>query len=201
MAHLRRSQSNGNSSRHEQVNMQERIQPPMRGYGCGTTYDEEGEQRRARQGESSGHDYVPSRPGEHIHDGAARTGGSRDGAAETQRALAQVDERIRRQVCQALSDAPDLDASAVEVTVNEREVTLEGSVQDQRAKFEAEDRSAGVFAVRAVRNQLRTEKTVIGDVGALLGADASEPRIQKDHAGLGPQSRTRSTSNDHSKRD
>lgn len=124
-----------------------------------------------------------------------------DPAHETKRALAEVDERIRRQVRQVLSDAPDLDASAIDITVAEREVTLRGRVQDQRAKFEAEDRTAGVFAVRAVDNQLHTEETMIGDVGALIGADRAEPQIQKNYAGVGPQSHTRSDDNDHSERD
>jgi hypothetical protein len=68
------------------------------------------------------------------------------------------DERVREDVCDALTYRGDLDATDIEVTVKEGEVTLEGTVTDRRSKRIAEEVCEGVLGVRDVHNRLRIRK-------------------------------------------
>ncbi|MEW5849110.1 MAG: BON domain-containing protein [Myxococcota bacterium] len=65
------------------------------------------------------------------------------------------DQRIYEDVCDALTDHHELDASDIEVTVVNGEVTLRGTVSSRGGKRLAEDLSAQVRGVREVHNQLR----------------------------------------------
>jgi osmotically-inducible protein OsmY len=51
-------------------------------------------------------------------------------------------------VCDWLADAPDIDASYIEVRTNNGEVTLSGSVNDRKQKRRAEDLIEVVSGVR-----------------------------------------------------
>jgi osmotically-inducible protein OsmY len=62
-------------------------------------------------------------------------------------------------VADNLSDAPDIDASEMEVTVNEGEVTLSGTVRTRYEKRRSEDVSERVAGVRDVHNNLRVHST------------------------------------------
>jgi osmotically-inducible protein OsmY len=65
------------------------------------------------------------------------------------------DERIAEDVCDRLSDAPDIDASTIEVLVTDGDVTLSGTVTNRSAKRRSEDLVEDVSGVREVRNHLR----------------------------------------------
>jgi hypothetical protein len=65
------------------------------------------------------------------------------------------DERIREMVCESLAEDDQLDASHIEVAVSQGDVTLSGTVDDRRAKRDAEDCAYSVSGVRDVQNQLR----------------------------------------------
>ena len=67
------------------------------------------------------------------------------------------DERIRELVCDDLMDDPWLDASGIEVTVKDGEVTLSGTVEDRDAKRWAEDVAEHTGGVKHVQNNLRVE--------------------------------------------
>ena len=69
----------------------------------------------------------------------------------------RTDERIREDVCETLMEDEDLDASEIEVTVTEGEVTLTGTVASRLDKRYAEDLTANVSGVRDVNNMLRME--------------------------------------------
>jgi hypothetical protein len=73
------------------------------------------------------------------------------------RNVMRADDRIREDVCEALMDDEDLDASEIEVIVADGEVTLVGTVASRLDKRLAEDLSANVSGVRDVNNQLRTQ--------------------------------------------
>jgi osmotically-inducible protein OsmY len=68
------------------------------------------------------------------------------------------DERIREDVCDRLSSQYDVDASEVEVTVSNGEVTLTGTVSDRDQKFRVEHVADGVGGVSEVHNQLRVRR-------------------------------------------
>jgi hypothetical protein len=65
------------------------------------------------------------------------------------------DERIRDDVCERLTDDPLVDASEIEITVANREVTLSGFVESRQARRRAEDIVEGVSGVGHVQNDLR----------------------------------------------
>jgi osmotically-inducible protein OsmY len=55
-----------------------------------------------------------------------------------------------------MSDDPRLDAREIAVSVRDGDVTLEGDVEDRRARRLAEDIAAAVPGVRDVFNRLQT---------------------------------------------
>lgn len=65
------------------------------------------------------------------------------------------DERIREDINDRLTDDAFVDASDVEVTVKDREVTLSGIVSSRQAKRRAEDIAEAVSGVGHVQNNLR----------------------------------------------
>lgn len=73
------------------------------------------------------------------------------------------DERIREEVNEALARHAEIDASDLEVQVQNGEVTLTGTVTDRRAKRLAEDVAEGVFGARDVTNQIKVNKNQFAD--------------------------------------
>jgi osmotically-inducible protein OsmY len=71
------------------------------------------------------------------------------------RGYRRSDATIREEICESLTDNPDLDASGIEVTVEGGEVTLTGTVDSRDARWLAEDLVESVAGVRDVHNQLR----------------------------------------------
>ena len=64
------------------------------------------------------------------------------------------DERIKEDVSDVLAFRGDVDASDIEVTVHQGEVTLAGTVPDRRTKRLAEETAEGIRGVRDVHNRL-----------------------------------------------
>ena len=79
------------------------------------------------------------------------------------------DERIRDDVSDRLTDDPHIDASDIEVTVQNREVTLSGMVQSRFEKRHAEDIAESVSGVAHVQNNLRVGQGAGTDTGLLSG--------------------------------
>ncbi len=65
------------------------------------------------------------------------------------------DERIREEVCERLTDHPEIDASEIEVEAKSGEITLKGTVPERRMKRMAEDLIESISGVADVHNQLR----------------------------------------------
>lgn len=98
--------------------------------------------------------------------GAQTTGGGRMWEQGSQQAIGEhrgkgprgyrrSDERVREDVCDRLTDDPFLDASNIEVTVKDCEVTLSGAVNSREDKRRAEDLIERISGVRDVTNNLR----------------------------------------------
>lgn len=90
-------------------------------------------------------------------DTAWRGGEWREGpfAGRGPKGYKRSDTRILEDVSDKLSDAPDIDASEMEVTVSNGEVTLSGTVRTRYEKRRSEDVSESVPGVRDVHNSLR----------------------------------------------
>lgn len=70
----------------------------------------------------------------------------------------RADASVREDVCEAFADDPSLDASDVEVTVKDAEVTLEGTVPDRASKRRAETLCEHCRGVHDVHNRLTIRK-------------------------------------------
>jgi len=68
------------------------------------------------------------------------------------------DDRIREDVCERLAEDDRIDASDLEVHVQESVVTLTGSVMDREMKRRAEDVAESIHGVRDVQNQIRVAR-------------------------------------------
>jgi osmotically-inducible protein OsmY len=87
------------------------------------------------------------------------------------------DARINEDVCDRLTDAPDIDASNVEVRVANGEVTLSGTVFDRNEKHRAEDLIENVSGVREVHNNLRVSRGNESTIGT--GTTAPSPTTRR----------------------
>lgn len=88
------------------------------------------------------------------------------------------DARIHEDACDALTEHHDIDATHVEVTVKDGEVTLEGTVDSRASKRLAEDIIHGVRGVFDVHNRLRIQ------AAAEPGSDDARPQTQKSNGAV-----------------
>jgi osmotically-inducible protein OsmY len=72
------------------------------------------------------------------------------------------DQRIQEEVCDRLTSDPQVDASEIQVSVKDGEITLEGTVGERRMKRLAEDCAESVAGVNQVHNRLRVEEEGAG---------------------------------------
>ena len=119
--------------------------------------DEDAERRRRMDAQQ---DERGSQRGSQFHRGRGPRGYSRS------------DDRIREDVNDRLTDDPYIDASEIDVTVNNCEVTLSGTVDDRRTKRRAEDMVETISGVRHVQNNLRVRQQTYGSAGTTAGASA-----------------------------
>jgi osmotically-inducible protein OsmY len=94
------------------------------------------------------------------------------------------DERIREDVCDRLTDDPRVDASDVDVQINNGEVTLSGSVRTRQEKRITEDLIENITGVREVNNNLKVKPPdeVIGTArsgASMLGLSDTPPPSTK----------------------
>lgn len=81
------------------------------------------------------------------------------------RGYRRSDDRIHEDVCDRLASHGRLDASRLDVQVENGEVTLEGTVEDRRQKRLAEALAEGVRGVEDVHNRLRLARHAERDEG------------------------------------
>lgn len=99
------------------------------------------------------------------------------------RGYRRSDERIREDVCEALTDDSYLDASNMDVAVKDCEVTLSGTVSSREDKRRAEDIVERISGVRDVHNMLRVES------GQRTQSTQSEAASTQSTTGSGQQAR------------
>ena len=87
------------------------------------------------------------------------------------RGYQRADERIREDVCERLTDDEHIDASDIEVTVANCEVTLSGTLRSRNAKRRSEHIAELVRGVKDVHNLIRVvdEQTRQTDVARNTG--------------------------------
>ncbi len=113
-------------------------------YGRGGTQHRYGSQGYQGWGqEQHGAQQTYGQPGQGGHRGKGPAGYTRS------------DDRIRETVCEALLDDDHVDATNIDVSVKNGEVTLSGTVDDRQQKRRAEDCVERLSGVQDVINQLR----------------------------------------------
>lgn len=100
------------------------------------------------------------------------------------------DDRIREDVSERLSDDVRVDASEIEITVQNREVTLTGAVRDRNEKRWAEDIAESVSGVTHVQNNLRVGQT---QGSHRTGTEAGDAAAASGNPGSGPAATTAGT--------
>ena len=87
------------------------------------------------------------------------------------------DQRIYEDVCDALSDDEEIDASQVEVKVEKGDVTLTGTVQNRDARRRTEDVIERISGVKEINNQVKVQRQTQGQTqGQTQNIGASSDR-------------------------
>ena len=103
------------------------------------------------------------------------------------------DERIREDVNEELTRHPDIDATEIEVLVENGEVTLVGAVEERRDKRLAEDIVERISGVNEVHNQLRARRGIGEKIAEFLsGGSGSERDRDRERGRDTSESRSRS---------
>ncbi len=113
-------------------------------------------------------------PGYYLTGGWGRESGRESYFGRGPRGYRRSDERIREDISDRLTWHPAIDASDVEVGVENAEVTLTGVVEDRRAKRLAADIADEVMGVEDVHNQLKVRH---GFLASLTGERAEEREV------------------------
>ncbi|HKR86873.1 MAG TPA: BON domain-containing protein [Phenylobacterium sp.] len=96
------------------------------------------------------------------------------------------DERISEDVHDRLTDDPWLDATDIEVTVKDGEVTLVGHVDNREAKHRAERLVEDLSGVRHVQNNLRVDpNAAFSGAGRGFGSSALEAEMRRNELATG----------------
>lgn len=74
------------------------------------------------------------------------------------RSYRRTDDRIHDDICERLTRHPLIDASMMDVHVENGEVTMTGEVLDRRMKYMAEDVVDDVFGVTEINNRLKVTR-------------------------------------------
>jgi BON domain len=119
----------------------------------GTNYFSSGELRR---GERSWADLGVSSV--HGGQGGVTEHRTEDHRGRGPKGYRRSDDRIRELVCEHLTEDPTIDASDIEIQVSNGEVTLNGFVNDRRAKWWAEEIAHRSSGYGEVHNRLRVRK-------------------------------------------
>lgn len=90
------------------------------------------------------------------------------------RSYRRSDVRLMDDVCQALADHPAIDASQMEVYVEQGVVSLRGRIDDRRTRRLCEDVAAGIPGVHDVHNELRVSN-LDGSRGTADATTGSRP--------------------------
>jgi osmotically-inducible protein OsmY len=93
------------------------------------------------------------------------------------------DQRIEEEINEQLTRHPEVDASEIEVTVKNGEVTLSGTVDERRAKRLAEDIAEDCSGVREVRNNLRIQRQHEGATSGSQQAGSGQQGEPRARAG------------------
>ena len=103
------------------------------------------------------------------------------------RGYKRPDARINEDVCERLTRHPAVDATDIDVRVENGEVTLSGTVTNRREKRIVEDLVEDVSGVTDVRNEIRVSQ---GGAGRTAERETAVPSTREGRQGKSPQAGT-----------
>lgn len=118
--------------------------------------------------------------------GRAGIGWGRSHAGRGPRAYRRPDVRIEEEVNEALTWHPEIDASEIEVRVEQGEVTLTGEVNEKREKRLIEDLVDDVYGVIDVHNRIRVKRRIVDRLIDMTERHARE-RVRDRDVTRGPE--------------
>lgn len=86
------------------------------------------------------------------------------------------DERLRELISDRLIEDPHIDSSEVSVEVKDGEVTLTGTVDDRRTKYQIEELVEQIHGVRDVDNRVRVKRGFLANLFGTGDDDGERPR-------------------------
>src|SRR5579863_1474370 len=106
------------------------------------------------------------------------------------RGFTRSDDRIKEDICERLTEHPELDATDLEIKVHDGEVTLTGTVNERWNKRVAEDLAESVSGVKQVQNQIRFQESSEQQVSQAgrEGAVAQTGSKRQEHEAVGARS-------------
>jgi osmotically-inducible protein OsmY len=119
------------------------------------------------------------RVGDEIRSVFGDEGGGQNHRGRGPKGYQRSDQRILDELHDRLTDDPHVDASEIEVRVENREVTLSGTVNSRFEKRHAEDIAESVSGVAHVQNNLRVQQAGAG--GSSMGATSSTGDAGRGH--------------------
>lgn len=130
---------------------------PEQAPGKHMSYEEERQQRRSswNPSEAPGETYANPAPGIGNRTGSRSEHTSRGHRGKGPKGYVRSDERLWEKICERMTEDDRLDASEIEVSVEDGEVTLTGTVRDRRAKRYAEDLVDTFSGIKDIHNLLR----------------------------------------------
>jgi hypothetical protein len=99
------------------------------------------------------------------------------------------DERVREDICDRLTQHDEIDATEIEITVSNGEVTLQGTVESRPMKHTVENLIDSVQGVQEVHNQLRVKRS-----GQEAGAGEDKEKGAQGQSGTSMQGHSSSLS-------
>lgn len=95
------------------------------------------------------------------HDASGRYGGGHAGKGPS--GYTRSDERICDELYDRLTNDPDIDASSIEISVQDGTVSLSGQVSERQMKHHAEDCADQISGVKDVDNRIRVKRDDNGE--------------------------------------
>lgn len=109
------------------------------------------------------------------------------------------DERIREEICDALTSDHNVDASEIDVEVEDGVVTLKGTVEDRKMKRCAEDCIADLQGVDDVRNEIQVKSSSMSGKSQYSSKGSDKEKQSSDFSKQSQgQGRNRSANNETS---
>ena len=160
---------------------------PGEGNGRSSGYGNPDNDRYSDDGGYRGTSFVSPADTQQSHSGMGRRSYSGTGYGESRSSgtdyrgvgpknYTRSDERLTEDLCERLTQDPDIDASELDVKVVQGTATLQGSVPQRWMKHRAEDLADGCSGVRNVDNRIKVQQSGAGSMqqGGSTGAFAGK---------------------------